>query len=399
MKTKQQSARLAILHIAPTPFFSDRGCHIRIEGVVRCLKRLDFRNIVCTYHTGRDVSDIVTHRIGSIHGYTKTAAGPSPYKFWADLKLLLLCIQQYRQMKPDAIHAHLHEGVLIGLLLKLVFFWRRTPIIADMQGSLTGELESHGVFKKYAFLKWPVMAIERLLLLLANKIVCSSQHSVELFKSRFPESTGKITLAQDGADDPPPTDLEQLNALRLELGIDPEATCVVYSGALLESKGLNELQELILYSRDLEPPIHFLIIGYPTTELEMFILENNLQPLCTLTGQLGFDSLADHLALGNIAIDPKNSDAGEGSGKILNYMANAMAIVAFDTTNNRKFLGSQIKLARSIDEACELLLFYVNDKSAASNTGQDLHARFKENYSWKVCQLQLQKTYTSLFSQ
>ena len=32
---------LRVLHIAPTPFFSDRGCHIRIDGIVNALNRCD----------------------------------------------------------------------------------------------------------------------------------------------------------------------------------------------------------------------------------------------------------------------------------------------------------------------------------------------------------------------
>ena len=150
-----------VLQIAPTPFFADRGCHIRIEGIVHCLDDLGYDNTVCTYHHGRDVDRVNTKRISTIKNYTQTEAGPSRYKLWADWKLLWLAIRQYRQLKPAIIHAHLHEGLMIGLLVKIIFFWRRIPVIADMQGSLTGELDSHGAFDKLPLLRYPTHFLER----------------------------------------------------------------------------------------------------------------------------------------------------------------------------------------------------------------------------------------------
>jgi len=383
-----------ILHIAPTPFFSDRGCHVRIAGVVGCFQTLNFDNIVCTYHLGNEVKGIATHRIGNIKNYTKTSAGPSKYKLWADLKLLIVAVKEYRTKKPVAIHAHLHEGILIALLVKLLFFWRKTPVVADLQGSLVGELITYGSFDKYPVPKWPIALIERTLLFFSDRIVCSSQHSIDLMTEKFPESARKMSLAQDGADDPNPPNLEKRDALRQELGIDPEAICVVYSGVLQESKGLSELQELIRLTLQMSQNIHFLIIGYPKENIQAFLDAHNLASHCTLTGRLEFDALADYLALGDIAIDPKNSDAGEGSGKILNYMANSKAIVAFDTVNNQKFLGEDTRLARSVEEAHHILIEYAGDLTMTNAKGIKNYERFSENYSWSVCASQLERVYT-----
>ncbi len=93
MSTTKKSNHL-VLHIAPTPFFADRGCHIRIEGIVRSLRVLDWDSVVCTYHHGYDVEGVETRRIGAIESYTQTAAGPNPWKLWADLKLLFLSMLQ-----------------------------------------------------------------------------------------------------------------------------------------------------------------------------------------------------------------------------------------------------------------------------------------------------------------
>ena len=43
-----------VLAIAPTSFFADYGCHVRILEETRALGRRGHRVTVCTYHSGRD---------------------------------------------------------------------------------------------------------------------------------------------------------------------------------------------------------------------------------------------------------------------------------------------------------------------------------------------------------
>lgn len=382
----------SILQIAPTPFFSDRGCHIRIEGIVRCLEELGYDNTVCTYHHGRDVQGINTKRISTIKNYTKTEAGPSKYKLWADWKLLWLAVREYRRIQPVAIHAHLHEGLMIGLFVKLLFFWQRTPLIADMQGSLVGELDTHGAFKKYPFLRGSTKLLERVLMWCANYIVCSSTHSLEKFKREFNISESKISLAQDGANPFTPLNNEQRNALEGELSLPKDKTIVVYSGALLDSKGLNELKHLIKACQS-QTQIHFLIIGYPIENLNLFLSENGLAEHCTLAGQVEFERLPGYLNLADIAIDPKLSDAGEGSGKMLNYLACGLPVVAFETQNNQVFLPAKTSLANNQKALQKLLLRYSEDQNLRIETGKKNLTYFSEKYSWSVTQEQLQTVY------
>ena len=104
--------------IAPTPFFADRGCHVRILGEVRALQAAGHRVTVCTYHHGREVEGIHTVRIPPVPGYRKLSAGPSHAKYLADPLLLLRCLREARRERPDVIHGHLHEGALIGRFLR-----------------------------------------------------------------------------------------------------------------------------------------------------------------------------------------------------------------------------------------------------------------------------------------
>lgn len=395
MSTTKKSNHL-VLHIAPTPFFADRGCHIRIEGIVRSLRVLDWDSVVCTYHHGYDVEGVETRRIVAIESYTQTAAGPNPWKLWADLKLLWLSANTYRRERPDVIHAHLHEGLFIGLLVKWVFFWRRTPLIADLQGSFTGELDSHGVFKKLGFLKPIFRFAEKVLMWFPNHIVCSSERSLNLFINDFHINPERISLAQDGADKGAELSNKQRSALFKELGLPKDKTLVVYSGALLDSKGLKQLQKLIQRSDPLRT--HFLIIGYPTEALAEFLATSQLNDRCSLLGQFPFERLPQLLQLSDIAVDPKNFDAGEGSGKMLNYMANGLPVLAFDTPNNRAFLPSNTPLAANVEDMANQLDSWLSDANERSATAQHNQVFFDENYSWTVTQGQLSDVYLGISS-
>ena len=384
-----------ILHIAPTPFFADRGCHIRIQGIVDCLAQLGYDNLVCTYHHGRDVPSVKTSRISVIKKYTKTEAGPSKHKLLADWKLLWLVVKEIRRTKPAAIHAHLHEGLMIGLVAKLLFFWKRIPLVADMQGSLLGELETHGSFKKHAWLRWPVRTIEACLMWFAKTIVCSSTHSLEKIKTEFNLSDKKISLVQDGAREATIISKPEQRALRADLGLPEGKKIVVYSGALLDSKGLAELKQLIALCAQSDA-LHFLIIGYPSDDLEFFLSQHNLIECCTLTGQVEFETLPSLLQLSDIAIDPKFSDAGEGSGKMLNYLACGLPVMAFDSQNNRDFLPADTYLAKTVDEMAIQLISLVANNEKIKSLGEANLAHFGSNYCWRQTQLQLAAVYQQI---
>lgn len=386
-----------ILQIAPTPFFSDRGCHIRIEGIVRCLTELGYDNTVCTYHHGRDVDNVITKRIEPITQYTQTSAGPSKYKLLADWRLLKLSIKTYRELKPVAIHAHLHEGLLIGFIVKILFFWHRTPLIGDMQGSLTGELEAHGAFNKKPALRWLTKLVERFTMWAADHIVCSSDHALEKIQSDFDLRMRKISLVQDGADAVSPLNAKKAAYIRNKLRIPADKTVVVYSGALHKSKGLPELKKLILSCRKLSDEMHFLIIGYPKENLSPFLKKMDLRTMCSMTGRIDFNKLPLYLDVADIAIDPKFSDAGEGSGKMLNYMASGLPVVAFNGANNRRFLPHGTPLAETTDQLVEQLKNLHNDKELRAKSAAEHLAKFEENYSWEVTKQQLEGVYIQVF--
>lgn len=127
---------MKILTIATTPFFSDRGCHIRIYNEAKYLQRFGAEVEICTYHNGEDIEGIKIHRIGKVSWYKKTSPGFAWGKLWLDLKLLFLCVKILRKSEFDLIHAHLFESLAIARIAKF-FTFKKNPIVLDLQGDLS----------------------------------------------------------------------------------------------------------------------------------------------------------------------------------------------------------------------------------------------------------------------
>ena len=130
---------MKIQMIAPTPFFADRGCHVRILEEAKALESLNNEVTFYTYHNGRNIPDYNIKRICNIPWYNKLEAGPSYHMLYLDALLSLYSLQGSYSSNPDIIHAHLHEGVFIGKFCSRLRF-NKKPLVFDVQGSLTGEM-------------------------------------------------------------------------------------------------------------------------------------------------------------------------------------------------------------------------------------------------------------------
>lgn len=365
-----------VLHIAPTPFFSDRGCHIRISGIIRAMNRVGYQNLLATYHHGRELKDIPAHRIGRVRFYDSIVAGPHPLKYWADIKLTFLVISLCKKYRPDILHAHLHEGVLIAWFVKLFLFRRRMKIIADLQGSLSGELEMYGYFKKLRFLKGFFIMIERGILKMADHIVVSSESLKHKLITEFNTPETLITVVTDGVD----MRMFENHTVR----DDSPVKTVVYTGSLLQSKGLDLLKQLVIRLCERRKNVKMLLAGYPVGDMDEFIEHRGIADRCSLPGRVSYEELPKILDDATVAIDPKNTGAGEASGKILNYMAAALPIVCINTENNRRYLcNSPEQLSdNSLDEFIAKVEFFLDDPKACRKIGKQNARRVADNYTW-----------------
>lgn len=365
-----------VVHIAPTPFFSNRGCHIRILNEYEALRQAGQRVIICTYGLGNEVAGVEVRRIGKIPGYTKTSAGFSPFKPFADVLLFFLVLKVVFQERAAIIHGHLHEGGLIGWWVKRVLFWRRIFLVMDVQGSLSGELRAYGTFRRIPWVLPLFYGLERLVLWLPDLIVCSSHASLDFLTRQCRISREKLEVVGDVV---PPSFFEQRDRLeqRRRLGVPSDGVVVLYSGSLLPGKGVDLLLEAVALLLQRRQDVTVVLAGYPKQWIEE---QTGQWPAyrsrLLLPGEVAYGELAGWLATADLAVDPKRGASGEASGKILHYMASGLPVVCFASENNRMFLGTEAffvenETASALAAALDLALTDVQTRNKYGASGRD----------------------------
>jgi glycosyltransferase involved in cell wall biosynthesis len=371
--------------IAPTSFFSDYGCSVRILEEIRALRRMGHGVTVCTYRSGQDVPGLSIRRTPGIPFRAHHEVGSSPHKIAFDLLLFWTVLVAALRRRPDVIHAHMHEGALIGLLVGRLL---RIPMVFDFQGSLTGEMIDHKFLHSdspfYRPLRWLETAIDR-----KSRIILTSSHNARgLLVTQFGCPSERVQTVPDGVDAEafyPPSDSEQegLAWRRASLLIPPGRKTVVYLGLLAGYQGTDALLEAAARLLAVRGDVHFLIMGFPSVEdYRHKAMQMGISAHTTFTGKIPYEQARDYLALGDVAVAPKLS-ATEGSGKILNYMAMGLPTVAFDTPVSREYLGSEGIYAACGDAAslAEALLFSLQDQNVAGR-GHVLRQMAIDAHTW-----------------
>ena len=371
--------------VAPTSFFSDYGCSVRILEETRVLQRLGHDLTVCTYRNGQEVPGLSVRRTPSIPFRQHYEVGSSPHKILFDLLLFWTVLFTALRHRPDVIHAHMHEGALIGLMVGRLL---HIPLVFDFQGSLTGEMLDHRFLSRNSILYRPLRWLETTVDHLSPIILTSSHNAKNALVSDFGCVPEKIYPVADCVDPAIffPAEKSEMAALakrRACLGIPVGRKIVVYLGLLADYQGTDTLLHavsLLLQQRD---DVHFLIMGFPAVEhYQNMARRLGVADHTTFTGKVPYPQARDHLAVGDVAVAPKLSKT-EGSGKTLNYMAMGLPTVAFDTPVSREYLADVGFYATPGDPGslAEAMLRGLSE-APDSRRGQVLRQMAVEDYSW-----------------
>jgi glycosyltransferase involved in cell wall biosynthesis len=388
---------MKILHIAPTPFFADRGCHIRIHGEITALQRLGHEVTLVTYHLGRDVPGIETRRSLKVPWYKKLDAGFSWHKFYLDGLLFLTAMRAAIKTRPDVIHAHLHEGAAIGWLVSLCVSMRRIPVVFDVQGSLTGELEAYESLGRMRSLLFLFAWGEKLVCRLPDYFVCSSEANARFLQETCKVPGSRIQVLREAVLEDFCTS-ETGDELRKQLGIDANAEVVIFTGALLAAKGIGYLLEAVPQVLAERPGARFILVGYPVENCQREVDRAGLGHAVRLAGRVDYFRLFPYLAMADVAVDPKMEAAGEGSGKITNYMIAGLPVVCFDTLANRAILGEYGVYASpgSATDLARKIVELLSDVDRVRRLGEHNRQRVMEKYSWRSGGELLDRVYAEL---
>ncbi len=386
MSAESGSAKqYSVLMIAPTSFFSDYGCSVRILEEIRALHRLGHRVTVCTYRNGQDLPGLSIRRTPSIPFRQHYEVGSSLHKVAFDFLLFWTVLFAALRQRPDVIHAHMHEGALIGLLVGGLL---GIPTVFDFQGSLTAEMLDHKFLRRESLFYRLLLFLEKEANRRSPVILTSSHNARRLLIEDFACAPDKVRAVPDCVDAEafyPPDSGEQdgLAAQRARLGIPADRTIIVYLGLLADYQGTDVLLQAaarLLQQRD---DLHFLIMGFPAVAYyQEMAMRLGVFEHTSFTGKVPYELARDHLAVGEVAVAPKMS-LTEGNGKVLNYMAMGLPIAVFETPVSREYLGELgIYATRGDPDSLAEAILCGLTEAETGRLGTLLRQRALEVYSW-----------------
>ena len=387
-----------VLMIAPTSFFADYGCHVRILEEARILQQMGSEVTIVTYRTGNDVPDIPILRTAAIPWRRDWEVGSSWHKIAYDILLFARSLAAMVQVKPDIIHAHLHEGALVGQVLAKLW---GVPLVFDFQGSLVNEMQDHRFIRRGTIGYHLFRSLEGFINRHTSSIVTSSDNAADILVNEYGCSPRQIIHVPDCVNTDffmSVQDEAQLSALRRLWGVPAGRRVVMYLGLLADYQGIPVLLEAAQQIANQRDDVHFVIAGYPNVELyRERAAQLGLRNRVTFTGRVPYQDAPKLLAIGDVAVLPKLSKT-EGAGKLLNYMSMALPTVAFDTPVSHEYLdehgvyaefGSAASLAQGISGL-------LDDPERCAQLGSRLRQRAKDHFAWQRAGLLITNTYAVL---
>ncbi|NOZ51446.1 MAG: glycosyltransferase family 4 protein [Chloroflexi bacterium] len=384
---------MRILAIAPTGFFADYGCHVRICGHLQGLQTLGHRLQLLTYPAGRDIPTIPTRRV-PLPGARTMPVGSSWRKLLLDALLLPTVWAAALRLRPQAIYAFLHEGALLGWQISRAL---HIPLLFDYQGSLSAEMLDHRfIAAQSPLLPW----LQRLEVWIEHQpqaLFPSSQTTGDLLRQRG-ISPQRLHLLPDSVDPerfrPRPPD----SALMADLGLEARRPVLVYLGLLAPYQGVDMLLQAMADPALAPTGAQLLMMGFPRVEHYRRLAQQlGVGERVRFTGAIPYSSTPRYLALGDVAIAPKLS-ATEGSGKLLPYMSMALPVVATDTPVHRQYLGDNglyaaQATAPALAQAIRLSLDQLTEQRQQARL---LRKRVQQHYTWQHAARQLDQVLQGL---
>ena len=389
-----------ILMIAPTSFFSDYGGHIRILEETRTLQGMGHEVTIVTYYKGSDLPGLDIRRTAKLPWRTEYEVGSSRHKIVFDIYLAVQSLIEGLKVKPDVIHGHMHEGALIGGVLARLL---GVPLVFDFQGSLTAEMVDHEFLDKNGRVYPWVHRLEKFITTrLPQAILTSSHRASSILQNEFDVPLDMIVPLPDCADpnrfNPQKFSVADKQKLRNKLGIPADHIIISYLGLLTDYQGIPHLLEAAAHLQKNGEKAHFLIMGYPNINHYKLMAQNKgLADYVTFTGKVEYRHAPYYLSLGDISVAPKRSIT-EGSGKLLNYMAMAQPVVAYDTAVHREYLGDLGIYAPvgNITKFSQAIVELIHNEERRFEVGQQLRQRACTEYSWFNACKRIEKHYKRL---
>jgi glycosyltransferase involved in cell wall biosynthesis len=376
-----------VLMVAACPFPARRGTPIRIERMAEELGRRGHEVHVATYHLGDDghFPHFEVHRIDDVAGYRKTAPGPNWRKLLQiDPRLQAIVYRLAGQLKPDVIHAHHFEGLLVSLPAKVR---HGIPLVFDAHVLLDGELEYYELGMPGQLRRRAARTLDRLLPRTANHVISVSDEIRNRLQAEHGMPADRVTVIPNGVEGPffeGSTDAFGKDGLKR----------VVFAGNLARYQGTDYLLQAFRQVLEARRDVRLVVVTQSQTD--EFAREATSLGVQDSVEFIPSDlaRLPSLLASADVLVNPRTVCPGVPQ-KLLNYMASGAPIVSFEGSTRYIVDGVSGFVAPNADirSFADGILRLLADRSMASAFGREAQEFARNTLSWSASAAMIEQVY------
>ena len=383
--------------VSPQPFFSWRGTPFSVyyRTMVSC--ELGHEADVLAYGQGMDV-DIPGARLIRIPAFRWLGAvktGPSAFKLFLDVFMVLWTIGLLLRRRYDVVHAH-EEAVFWCRWLKPLFRFR---LIYDMHSSLPQQLHNFE-FTKLRLVHWVFEKLETSAVRAADAVIAICPALVDYART-LTDRHEKILLIENSVFEPvrvrgedggtkaaTVADPGVMRALEDWLAARPANQVIAYAGTLEAYQGIDKLIEAFALVPREAPQAGLLVIGGQPAQVEAC---RRLADKLGIAGQVFFSGQLPQVEAQRLVgragacVSPRFS--GDNTPlKIYQLMASGVPMIATRIESHTQVLNDEISILTGVStqELAAGMLAVLRDPAAARAKAERAQAWYEQHYSRPV---------------
>jgi len=389
---------MKVLLIAPQPFFEVRGTPLAILQLVKALSKLGYKVDIVTYHLGKNIKikNVSIHRIINFPFIKNIPIGPSYTKLFLDFFIFLKAFQMCIKNHYDVVHA-VEEAVFPGIVIKKIF---HSPIIYDMDSSISQQLINSGFIKNKYFLKL-ICSLENWAIDNSNSVLTVCSSLTEIVYNKFPQK--RVFQLEDI----PPGDgqievsKEKISELKRKLNLT-EKMIILYTGNFESYQGIDLLIKSIPEVTKYKLDVKFLLVG---GEKENIVIMKRLanylkvEDFIIFTGKEPMEKIPAYMALTDILVSPRCKGTNTPF-KIFTYLQSGKPIVATNLPAHTQVLNEKISVLvePTPKGIAGGIISLLKDEELRDKIGRKGKIFVEENYSYKKFVKKVKEVYDSLES-
>ncbi len=388
---------MKILVIAPEPFFTPRGTPFSVYYRTLISSQLGHKIDLLTYGQGADVqiSGLNIIRIPRFFRSSQIKVGPSLYKLFLDIFMVLYTINLLVTHRYDIVHAH-EEAVFFCRFLQPVF---RFKLIYDMHSSLPQQLTNFE-FTSSKILITLFKKLEDSCLRKANAVITICPDLANYVNGLL-DTPEKHFLIENSIFEPirllEPDKTAQTCKEKKKPLLPGDTKYIVYAGTLEPYQGIDILIPAFRIFHESHADYRLCIVGGNSKQVKKFsdIAKScKIENSCIFTGQVSQAKAKEYTAQASILVSPRKQGTNTPL-KIYEQLASGIPLVATRIYSHTQVLDENVAFLvdPTPEDLAQGLSAAANDE-VSSKKAQQAMTLYENKYSKEIYTGKMERLFT-----